>query len=229
VEQKHICEALVFELSKCNRLDIRERMVSHLINIHEDLAGGVARGLGFTELAPADAAMPTRQDLAPSDKLSIIKNGPKSFKGRKVGVLVTDGVNADVYRALKEVVEARGGIVKVVAPTVGGVTDSNGTSLPADEKLAGGPSVLFDAVVILASEEGAAALAKDPHARDFVCDAFAHCKFIGYTQASNLLLQRAGGADILDDGCFLLDSPKSAEAFVEKCPELSCWEREMRM
>ncbi len=39
IEQKHISDALVFELSKVERPDIRERMVSHLRNIDGDLAG----------------------------------------------------------------------------------------------------------------------------------------------------------------------------------------------
>ena len=37
-------------------------------------------------------------DLKPSPKLSIVKNGPKSFAGRKVGALVTDGVDAEAPR-----------------------------------------------------------------------------------------------------------------------------------
>jgi len=230
VEQKHICDALVFELSKCDRLDIRERMVSHLLNIHEGLAGSVARGLGIGTLPPpADAAMSTRQDLAASDKLSILKNGPKSFKGRKLGVLATDGAHADIFDALKEVVEARGGMLRVVAPTVGGIVDSNDRWMKADEQLAGGPSVLFDAVVVLSSEEGGAALAKDPRARDFVSDAFAHCKFIGYAPSAHALFMRAGLADMLDAGCVVLDTRKAVEALLEKCSELRYWEREMKM
>ena len=40
-------DALVFELSKCQRLDIRARSVSHLRNIDEALAARVADGLGM--------------------------------------------------------------------------------------------------------------------------------------------------------------------------------------
>ena len=39
VEQNHIADALTFELSKVKTPVIRERMLSHLVNIHEDLAG----------------------------------------------------------------------------------------------------------------------------------------------------------------------------------------------
>src|SRR6185369_15630838 len=82
-EQNHIADALVFELSKVERVQIRARMVAHLLNIDTELANLVAKGLGLKETPkPADAAKPTRQDLKKSAALSIISNGPKSFKGR---------------------------------------------------------------------------------------------------------------------------------------------------
>ena len=119
------------------------------------LAEKVAEGLRLREMPkPADAARPTRQDLKPSPALSIVKNGPKSFAGRKVGVLVTDGVDAELLKALAEAVKAEGAMLKLVAPEVGGVEASDGTWYGADEKLEGGPSVLFDAVAILPSEQG---------------------------------------------------------------------------
>ncbi|HEU0095335.1 MAG TPA: catalase, partial [Rhizomicrobium sp.] len=88
IEQKHIADALVFELSKVERPDIRERVVSHLVNIHPDLVNAVAVGLGLPNLPKAaKAAMATNTKLAPSDALSILKNPPGTFKGRKLGVL----------------------------------------------------------------------------------------------------------------------------------------------
>jgi catalase len=47
IEQKHIGDALVFELSKVERPDIRARTVSHLLNVDADLAARVADGLGI--------------------------------------------------------------------------------------------------------------------------------------------------------------------------------------
>ena len=108
VEQNHIADALIFELSKVERLEIRARMVSHLLNIHTDLAKQVADGLRLKEMPkPADAAKPTRKDLKKSPALSILLNGPESFKGRKVGALVTDGVDIDILKALKAALKGR--------------------------------------------------------------------------------------------------------------------------
>ena len=45
VEQGHIADAFIFELSKVETPAIRARMVSHLLNVDEELAKKVADGL----------------------------------------------------------------------------------------------------------------------------------------------------------------------------------------
>ena len=150
MEQSHIAAALVFELSKVEEPAIRERMVSHLPNIDQGLAEQVAAGLGLKgKIKAATPAVEVRSDLEKSKPLSIVLNGPKSFAGRKVGALVTDGVDAKLIGALRTALEAEGATLEIVAPTVGGVQMSDGKPLKADHKFGGGPSVLFDAVAIL--------------------------------------------------------------------------------
>jgi catalase len=56
IEQGHIVAAFVFELSKVERREIRERLVANLVNVHEDMATAVARGLGMEKLPAASAA-----------------------------------------------------------------------------------------------------------------------------------------------------------------------------
>jgi catalase len=224
LEQYHIQNALVFELSKVERADIRAKMVSHLLNIDQGLADAVAKGLRLDKMPAAmPAAKPTRQDLKPSDKLSILKNGPKSFAGRKVGALVTDGTDADVLAALAKALKAEGAALKLIAPEVGGFKDSAGAMHPADEKLEGGPSVLFDAVVVLPSKEGVAALLKLPAARDFVADAAQHRKFVGYTAAATALFEKAGAT--LDEGFLPLNKAGEVDAFVAACRKVRFWDR----
>ncbi len=226
IEQRHIANALTFELSKVQTPAIRVRMVSHLLNIDSGLAEAVAKGLRLKEMPkPATAARPTRQDLKPSPALSIVKNGPKSFAGRKVGALVTDGVDAGVLAALGKALKSEGAMLKLVAPEVGGVKDSAGAWHDADEKLEGGPSVLFDAVAILPSKEGAALLTTLPAARDFVADATAHRKFIAYAAAAAPLLEKAGVAGALDEGFVPLNTPGDCDRFVAACRKLRFWDR----
>ena len=163
IEQRHIADALVFELSKVETPAIRERVLAHLINIDKDLAANVAKGLGLKKLPKAATpAVTPRHDLPVSDALSILKNAPGTFKGRKLGVLVTDGADADILAALEDAVKGEEGTLELIAPTIGGVTLSDGNLVPAQHKVDGGPSVIFDAVAILASEDGVAALLKLP-------------------------------------------------------------------
>ena len=227
IERKHIGDALVFELSKVETPTIRARVVGHLRNIDSVLAQHVADGLGLAELPPAaEAARPTIEDLPASPALSILENGPDSFAGRKLGILTTDGVDAELLSGLVAALDAEGAMHEIVAPEIGGVTDSAGTHHEAGQKVDGGPSVLYDAVAVIPSKEGAERLAREATARDFVTDAFAHLKLIGYTPASMALLEKAGIAEDLDEGCLSLDGDVTPAAFVEACRVLRHWARE---
>ena len=228
VEQTHIVNGFVFELSKVETLAIRARMVANLRNVDDTFARRVADGLGLAELPePSDAARPPITDLPESPALSIIRNGPDSFAGRKVGALVTDDTDATVLDALRDALATEGALLELIAPKIGGVTLSNGTHVPADQNVDGGPSVLYDAVALLASADGAALLAADAAAKDFVTDAHAHCKFVGHVESAGPLLAAAGVIDMLDDGYLPLDDDRSSvSAFVEACRQLRFWERE---
>src|SRR3954453_5163546 len=127
VEQKHIPDAFVFELSKVERVDIRERMVGNLRNVDEDLAQRIADLLGLEQLPPrADATVAPRTDLPESPALSIVLNGPESFAGRKLGVLVSDGADASVIEQLLAEIDQEDALIEFVAPKVGGFTTSEG-------------------------------------------------------------------------------------------------------
>ena len=232
VEQGHIADALVFELSKVERPAIRTRVVSHLPNIDAKLAEKVAKGLGLREtITRATPAVEPRTDLKASKALSILRNPPESFAGRKVGALVTDGVNRELLDALKKALEVEGATLEIISPTVGGVEASDGTLVVGNQKIGGGPSVLYDAVAVLPSEAGVKGLITNPAARDFVADAFAHLKFIAYVDAAMPLFEKAGIQADLDDGCINLTASKGtgakgAAAFVTACRNLRNWARE---
>jgi catalase len=227
LEQKHIADSLVFELSKVERPAIRERVVSHLPNIDATLADKVAKGLGMTgKLTPIAAAIKTRRDLKPSKALSIASNPPQTFAGRKIGVLVTEGTDRHLFDAIKKAADAEGVTVEVIAPTVGGVTASDGSHVEAGQKIGGGPSVVYDAVAVLPSEEGAKLLMNNAPAKDFISDAFAHFKFIAYSTAAMPLFEKAGTASGLDEGCIELKQAKAASTFMAACRKLRHWDRE---
>src|SRR6202011_1923857 len=214
-EQHHIAAALTFELSKVKTPVIRERMVSHLLNIDEPLANKVGEALGLKAMPkPADAAMPTRQDLEAAPSLSIVEKGPQRFEGRKLGILVTDGTDAAILKALKAALAKEGATFEIIAPKVGGAKASDGSWIEADQMIDGGPSVLYDAVALLPGKAAMADLTQQSTPRDFVADAFAHCKFIGYVAAVTPLFEKAGIADRLDEGCVLPKSAQDVASFV---------------
>jgi catalase len=201
-------------------------MVAHLLNIDQALANSVAEGLGLAAMPePATAAMLTRMDLPESPALSILKNAPGSFKGRKLGVLVTDSVDAELLDTIREAARQEGVVVELIAPMVGGVEAADGSHIEAQHKIDGGPSVVFDAVVVLAAEEGILSLLKLPPARDFVADAYAHYKFVGFSDPARKLFAKIGLPEELDDGFVPIAGKADATRFIEVCRALRFWDR----
>lgn len=226
-EQKHITEALGFELSKVKTIPIRERMVSHLLNIDEELAAAVADILGIDPLPkPAEAACPTRKDLPVSDALSIIKNSPGNFRGRKLGVLATDNASGERLEDIEMAMRNEGSTYEIIAPHTGCITLDNGRSLKVDEKVDGGPSVLYDAIIVLVANDNLQELRNKPAAIQFVMDAFNHKKFIGYNADAKPLFDDAGVGGKLDDGCSELNDSRSVHTFVTACGATRYWLRQ---
>jgi len=201
-EQAHIASSFVFELSKVGLLDqVPGRMVANLRNVDEDLAKRVAAGLGI-DLPQKAAAAKQPIDMPPSDALSIQKNMKATLEGRVVGILIADGTDAGELATVVAAVKKAKGKAGIIAPKVGGAKLSEGIH-KADAQLAGAPSQLFDAVAIVLSEEGCAALLNEGAAVEFVMNAFGHLKAIGASAAAKPLLDKAGV--VSDDGVCGLD------------------------
>jgi catalase len=226
IEQNHIVDSFTFELSKVESPDIRERIVSHLLNVDDELAEKVAMGLGLQKLPnAAKPAVLARTDLEPSPALSILHNGPANFGGRKVGALVMDGADSDLLDALGKALAKEGATLEFIAPTIAGIKASDGSRIEANQKIDGGPSVLYDAVALLIPKEGSDLLASEPAARNFVADAFAHSKFIAYSSAAKEFLTTVVGAHKLDHGLIEVRESKDIVNFVQHCRKLRFWER----
>ena len=190
-EQAHIASALVFELSKVEHLHVREAMVGHLRNIEEDLAHRVADGLGLETVPTAPKPAAPVQKLKPSPALQIIGKMKDTLQGRAIGILIADGSDGDLIKKIKKAAIEAGATVKIIAPKVGGAKLAGGSMMSADGQLAGMPSVLFDAVAIVLSDEGAKALSLESAAVDFVRDAFGHLKAIAADEGAKSLLKAA--------------------------------------
>jgi catalase len=228
-EQRHIISAFAFELGKVETLAIRTRMLGHLMIIDEALGSGVEQALGME--GQADTLTPARDpiDADPSPTLSLIKKAKPTLMGRKVAALVTDGVDDELLRSLRSAVEKEGAVLAVIAPKIGGVTTARGKKLPADQALSGAPSVFFDAVALLPSEEGAALLAKEAAAVDWLRDAFGHLKVIGHVEAAMPVFDKAAVPADADDGVVDLAKSGGIKAFITAAKQHRVWERELTL
>ncbi|AOW25384.1 catalase HPII [Sphingomonas melonis TY] len=217
-EQAHIASALVFELSKVSLEHIRIAMMANLRNVDEDLAQRVADGLAM-DLPPASKTAAPVLDMAPSPALRIIR-GPlekHTLEGRTVGILIADGTDAGGLKAVQDAVKAAGGTAMTIAPKVGKVPLSNGSTIAADAQLFGQPSVTVDACAVILSEAACAKLVKEGAAVQWVMDAFGHLKAIGHNAAAKPLLDKAGVEP--DEG--ITDLPGFVEAAKKRY-----WDRE---
>ncbi|MGP5439955.1 catalase [Psychrobacter faecalis] len=221
-EQAHIASAYAFELGKVDTPHVRTRMLGHLVNIDEDLANRVAMALGMKLPEAIEPAAPV-QDLPTSEPLQTIGRTPNSLKARMIGILVAEGSKHSEIQKFEEAAMAEGARVKIVAPNKE-VTLDDGTIIQADERVAGGPSVMFDAVVSIIMPDQAKKLAKDSATLDWFNDAYVHCKAIAYCGAT--------------DEFILSKLPIEKDAFVTPLAELDSfienaksrlWEREPKV
>lgn len=223
IEQAHLASAIVFELSKVSLAHVRERVLANLQNVDETLAQRVADGLNLPLPKASDPGV-APIDLDDSPALRIVGKYPDTLKGRKVAILVADGSDGAVVDAVKAAVEGDGGSVFIVAPKIGGAKLKDCKTLAADGQLAGSPSVLFDAVAIILSEDGCAQMLKEGAAVDFAKDAFGHLKAIGHTPEAQPLLDKAG----VEPDAGVIDLSKDAEAFLAPARTRQ-WDRERKV
>ena len=169
----------------------------------------VAKGLALETMPDAPEAAAPVQELEPSPALQLIGKMKDMLKGRMIGILIADGSEGAVIKKIKKAATDAGAAVKIVAPKVGGAKLAEGAVLPADGQLAGTPSVIFDAVAIVLSEEGAKTLSMESAAIDFVRDAFGHLKAIAVDKGGQALLSKAnigqdeGVVDVTDKEKFI--------------------------
>jgi catalase len=206
VEKAHIISAFRFELTRVQTPAIRERVVSMLINIAEDLAEAVALGLGMKTLPPAQpkALMQTiTPEVASSKALSLFaRTSPGGIATRRVAILVADGVDGDAARALQSGLAAEGAVPRFIGIRLGAVQTTDGDEIEVDVTFEAMPSVLFDALVVPGGHEDTRNLAKVGLAVEFIKEQYRHCKPILALGAGKDLIESAGVKPMLPSGEF---------------------------
>jgi catalase len=202
VEQRHIVAAFRFELSRVQTQAVRERVVSMLANVAPELAEGVAAGLGFPvrERMPRAREIEVKPEIERSKALSLLaRPGNGSIAGRRVAVLVADGVDGAATLAFHRALALAGAAPRIIAARLGEVKTADGTALHAEASMEAMPSVLFDALVIPGGP-AAKGLAGFGQALEYVRDQYRHCKPIGVLGTNTALLEAAGIPVTLENG-----------------------------
>ena len=180
----------------------------------------------------SSAPRPESDAPAPSPALSLLAKAPKSIKTRQIGCLVADGVSSATVATLKKALAAEGAILKVIALKIGGFESAEGKVVPADEMAQGGPSVLFDAVILLGGENPPAEFLREAAAQNFASDAFKHLKAIACDSGGVTLLAEAGiGNQDFDEGIIELTGSRDdrIDRFIEAAKQHRIWAREARV
>ncbi|WP_294263162.1 catalase-related domain-containing protein [uncultured Chryseobacterium sp.] len=203
-EKIHLQNALIFEFSKVKIPSIRERMVGQLNFINKELAQKVAAKVGVqvTELEFPNQSLPADsnyQDLQSEEReahtklsaaLSMDNTIKNTIKGRKIGFIIANGVNALHVHDLKTKLEGEDAVVEIIGPSMAQVTTNDGSMVTPKHSLTSIASVAFDALYIAAGEDSVKELLmadNKPHVLNFINEAYKHCKAIYFGEGSEPL------------------------------------------
>lgn len=186
-EQKHIIDAYVFELSKVQRQNIREREVLEVLcNIDLTLAQQVADQLGIE--IPAEKKAAKLPDVLISKRLSFEAFKPADIKARKIAILAHDKANEASIKAVQAWAESESAVADVLTPRPGPVLSQQGTVIPSDGMQKAEPSIAYDAVVIVDGDNYDMVL-KDGIATHYLLEAYKHLKPIVFLGDKGQLIE----------------------------------------
>ncbi|WP_432211195.1 catalase HPII [Acinetobacter variabilis] len=186
-EQKHIIDAYVFELSKVQRQNIREREVLEVLcNIDLTLAQQVADQLGIE--IPAEKKAAKLPDVLISKRLSFEAFKPADIKARKIAILAHDKANEASIKAVQAWAESESAVADVLTPRPGPVLSQQGTVIPSDGMQKAEPSIAYDAVVIVDGDNYEMVL-KDGIATHYLLEAYKHLKPIVFLGDKGQLIE----------------------------------------
>ncbi|MDR7383989.1 catalase [Promicromonospora iranensis] len=198
VEQAHEVEAFTFELGKCLRQEVKERVLKSLARVDSDLVRRVAAGLG---LPVPEGEVP--DGVVPSPALSQIPAEPGRVDGRVVGVLVAEGGDLTPVSDLRTAYADENVVVRAIAAHGGEVSGSSAETETVERTLLTTRSVEYDAVVVAPGVVGSA-LAAEPRTAVLLLEAFRHGKaMVALGDGADLLT--SSGVDTAAPGVLTCD------------------------
>jgi len=192
-EKAHIVRGFRFELTKVQVPAIRQRTVSMLRNVSDELAQQVADSLGIPLPKPMPRLVeaPT-PEITSSPALSLTaRPGDGGIRGRKIAILIAAGVDGRSVAGMTKSLGKAGAVVRLLAARLG-TLEAGGGVLEVDATLETMPSVLFDAVIVPDGESAAEELRSLGQALEFLKDQYRHCKPILMLGAGEAVVAEAG-------------------------------------
>ena len=236
-EQQHIIAAFRFELTRVGVPAIRTRMVSVLVNVDPVLAASVAAGLGLA-VPPAQplAREPmVHSEVEVSPALSLFaRSGDGGVRGRRVALLVADGVDAASLQDAHTALLAAKAVPRYIGLQLGRIASDVGDEIEVETTLEAMPSVLWDAVVVPGGNAALPGLAASAQVLDFIKEQYRHCKPMLVLGDGAQLLQAAGVPlqlpnGLADPGLVLVDGASGPRlpAFIAALQKHRHFEREL--
>ncbi|WP_433662606.1 catalase [Nocardia sp. CA-128927] len=182
IEQAHVAKAYTFELGKCYEKAIKQRAVTVLRQIDEQLAQTVAAGLGIP--LPGKAGKKVKVQASPA--LSQI-GGTWPSGGRIIGIFAdTDADLADLSSTLATIADQS--MTPLVIAPHGGELGNGAQQVVVSRTLDTARSIEFDALLI-------ASTSADLRLNLLLQEAHRHLKAIAYTPAGTDAIRAAGIPD----------------------------------
>ncbi|WP_353886462.1 catalase-related domain-containing protein [uncultured Chryseobacterium sp.] len=245
-EKLHLQNALIFELSKVTRPEIRERMVGQLAYVDTFLAWRVAEKVGVevkkldwpNQSLPADSNMVELQseEREPktkiSDALSMRHTVKDTIKTRKIGFILANGADGGALNDLKTKLEAEGAKVELIAPSLAQVRTNDGAELTPKHSLSNTASVCFDALYICSGTDSVKELMIAENKNlvlHFINEAYKHCKAIYFGADTQALYHHSNvsAKQHEDPGIITWEDGKQTDKFINAIAKHRVWDLEM--
>jgi catalase len=193
VEKEHLVKAAHFELGKVKEEEVKQRMLDRFNHVDHELAKQIAQGLGMP--APSEAVTQNHGQKSPA--LSQ-ENTAKTVKGRKVAILVADGVDSSQLMAVKQALSTMEVEAEIVSKFGGTISSKDGQEIKVNHTFLTSASVLFDAIYVPGGTQSIDTLKMDEEVLNFINEAFRHYKPISASGEGTELLMQSGlkGVDL---------------------------------
>jgi catalase len=203
VEQAHILRGFRFELTRVQVPAIRQRVVSMLANVDQELAETLAAELGMEMPKPMPKALAKapKPELENAPSLSLFAHpGDGSIRSRRIAIFVADGIDGDAAQTLHEGLANQGAVPRYIGPRLGTVTTDTGDGLEVEGTFETLPSVLFDAMAVPGGKTAIVTLGNVGQALEFIKDQYRHAKPILALAEGADLVENAGAPAMLPGG-----------------------------